>query len=106
MDDPLSIPYSGIVFCVGLAVVCTIIPIILFIEATYIIGNVKASLMSIVEPATTVFIGITFFAETFTWTQVTGLFIMLVAIVVIEIKSIIKPKLNNRFSTFLYASSF
>lgn len=85
-ESLITVPMTGWFDVVLLAIVCTLIPIVLFIKAVHLIGNIKASLLSIVEPATTILLGMLYFNESFSFVQCIGLFFMCLSIFVIESK--------------------
>jgi drug/metabolite transporter (DMT)-like permease len=78
-------------------VFCTLIPIIFFIKAVNYIGGIKASLLTIVEPATTIALGIIFLGEHLSFYQCIGLILMAISIIVIESFSACKRMLNQFF---------
>lgn len=89
------LPKSAWIDLVCLVVFCTLTPIILFLKAVEYIGGIKASLLSIVEPATTTVLGIIFLGEHLTYLQCFGLLLMAVAIIVIEAFSLCKRALSS-----------
>jgi drug/metabolite transporter (DMT)-like permease len=68
----------------AISILCTILPIIFFIKAVNLIGSIKASLVSILEPATTISLGMIFLGERITWCQGVGLVFMIVSLIAIE----------------------
>ncbi|MDP3371551.1 MAG: DMT family transporter [Candidatus Paracaedibacteraceae bacterium] len=76
-----------------LAIIGTVLPIIFFIKAVNLIGTIKTSLVSILEPATTLTFGMLFLAEQITWVQSTGLLLMIVSLFILEGPGLFKKKL-------------
>jgi drug/metabolite transporter (DMT)-like permease len=68
----------------ALAVVCTLLPIILFIKATHLIGSIKASLAAVFEPATTMLLGVFFLHEEITHYQYLGFAFMILSLLIVE----------------------
>ena len=77
-------PLSVALHLAALPIVCTVLPIIFFIKAVNLIGTIKTSLISILEPATTLALGTIFLAEQITWLQSIGLIFMIISLFVME----------------------
>jgi len=77
---PLSVAFH----LAALPIICTVLPIIFFIKAVNLIGTIKTSLISILEPATTLALGTAFLAEQITWIQGIGLIFMIISLLVME----------------------
>ncbi|MES2252314.1 MAG: DMT family transporter [Pseudomonadota bacterium] len=77
-------PLSVVMHLAALPIICTVLPIIFFIKAVNLIGTIKTSLISILEPATTLAFGMFFLAEQITWIQGIGLVFMVVSLLVME----------------------
>jgi drug/metabolite transporter (DMT)-like permease len=83
------LPEASALFWLGLvALVGTLLPIIFLIKAITLIGNVKASLLSIIEPATTIALGMVFLGEQITWVQSIGLVCIVASLITIEGRSL------------------
>ncbi len=78
------VPMQGLfdLFCI--TVLCTIIPMLLFIKAVHLIGSVKTSLLSIAEPPSTILLGMYFLNEIFSSCQIIGFVFMVASMLVIE----------------------
>lgn len=75
---------------IALAVVGTVLPIVFFIKAVNLIGTIKTSLISILEPATTLAFGMIFLAEQISWLQASGLFLMIISLCIMEGAGLLK----------------
>ena len=85
-------PLSVVWYVAALPIVCTVLPIIFFIQAVNLIGTIKTSLLSILEPATTLAFGIIFLGEQITWIQAIGLVCMVISLFVMEGVDLLKNK--------------
>jgi drug/metabolite transporter (DMT)-like permease len=85
-------PLSAVWYVVALPIVCTVLPIMFFIQAVNLIGTIKTSLISILEPATTLAFGMLFLAEQITWIQAIGLLFMVISLFVMEGVDLLKNK--------------
>ncbi|MES2607973.1 MAG: DMT family transporter [Pseudomonadota bacterium] len=85
-------PLTVVWYMIALPIICTVLPIIFFIEAVNLIGTIKTSLISILEPATTLAFGMIFLAEQITWIQSIGLVFMVISLFVMEGVDLLKNK--------------
>ena len=77
-------PLSVVWYLAALPIICTVLPIIFFIQAASLIGTIKTSLISILEPATTLALGMFFLSEQITCVQAVGLVFMVISLFVME----------------------
>lgn len=77
-------PLSVVWYVAALPIICTVLPIIFFIQAASLIGTIKTSLISILEPATTLALGMFFLSEQITCVQAIGLAFMVISLFVME----------------------
>ncbi len=75
----------------GLAVVSTVFPFLLYTKGLKGIEAGKASILATAEPFAAAIVGGLFFHETFTWTKITGMIMIVVAILYLNLW-------NDRFS--------
>lgn len=61
----------------GMSIICTVIPIILLLQALKIISSEKASILSVLEPVFVVLVGIVLLNEYVAWNQIIGVIIVL-----------------------------
>jgi drug/metabolite transporter (DMT)-like permease len=92
-SNTFSVPPLNVIWhLAALPIVCTVLPIIFFIKAVNLIGTIKTSLISILEPATTLTLGMIFLSEQITWIQGIGLVFMLISLLVMEGVDLLKFK--------------
>jgi drug/metabolite transporter (DMT)-like permease len=93
LDDSLAIPSTDRqwVFLICLSVLCTILPIIFFLQSIKLLSASKASLLSILEPISGVLVGVYILGENMTHFQITGIFLILIGgmLVQLNVKKII-----------------
>lgn len=77
-----------------LGILATAIPIQLLLNGLKYISSVKASILSILEPVTTVIVGILFLNESLSTMQVIGVLVMLAGAIIIQFEkpAVFKPK--------------
>lgn len=85
-------PLSVVWYVAALPIICTVLPIIFFIQAASLIGTIKTSLISILEPATTIALGIILLSEQITCVQSIGLVFMVISLFVMEGMDLLKNK--------------
>jgi drug/metabolite transporter (DMT)-like permease len=68
---------------VGIAIICTAIPIILFLECLKYLSSTKASILSVLEPVAVVMVGILLLGEHVTVMQALGMMIILAGAIVV-----------------------
>lgn len=61
----------------GISIICTVVPIILLLQALKVISSEKASILSVLEPVFVVLVGIVLLDEYVTWAQIFGVTIVL-----------------------------
>lgn len=79
MEGSFSVPATGNLWIniVAISIICTVVPILLLLEALKTISSDKASILSVLEPVFVVFAGIVLLGECVTWLQMFGVAIVL-----------------------------
>jgi drug/metabolite transporter (DMT)-like permease len=73
--------------CIGFAVVGTLIPLGLLFMGLKTVPVTKAALISILEPITTVMIGVLLLEETLSFGQIAGIALMFLAVIIVQLKA-------------------
>ena len=74
----------------ALVLIGTLIPMLFFLKAIDYIGNVKASLFTILDPATTILLGSIFLKESFNLLQYIGFGFMALSILILQVPELHK----------------
>jgi len=72
--------------CIGFAVIGTLIPLWLLFVGLKTVPVTKAALISILEPITTVMIGVILLDETLSFSQMLGIALMFLAVIIVQLK--------------------
>lgn len=93
-DFALTLPksISGWGMCLLLAIVVNVGAVVLFQKGTFYIGGQRATILSTIEPITSVFVGVLFLNETITPLGWVGSFLVILASVLIAIFDAAKAK--------------
>lgn len=83
---PLLFCTKGIVATIGLAFLCTVLPFLLYTKGLKRIEAGKASILATVEPLVATVVGVVFYKETFTLQKITGIFLVLLAVLVLNLQ--------------------
>lgn len=78
-DGSLFVPATGELWIniLAISVICTVVPILVFLEALKSISSEKASILSVLEPVFVVLVGIVLLGELVSWIQIFGVAIVL-----------------------------
>ena len=71
---------------IGLAIICTSLPIFFLLEGMKYIGSSKASILSILEPVCVFIIGVSFLEEKVSILQTLGVIIILAGALIVQFK--------------------
>lgn len=85
-DYNLMLNAESLLWLLGLALVCTIFPFILYTKGLLKIEAGKASILATVEPFVAAIIGVTVFSESITVEKIIGMVLILFAIILLNIK--------------------
>lgn len=87
IDGSFIIPNTAFVWSniLGIAIICTALPVALFLNGLKHIPSEKAAIISMLEPISVMVIGFTFLAEKITPTQLLGAFLVILAATIIII---------------------
>lgn len=77
---------KGIVATIGLAFLCTVLPFLLYTNGLKSVEAGKASILATVEPLVAAVVGAVFYRETFTVQKVTGIFLVLLAVLILNLQ--------------------
>ena len=77
---------KGIIAAVGLAFFCTVLPFILYTKGLHGVEAGKASILATVEPLVAAIVGGIVYGEKFTITKIAGMFLIMVAVIMLNIK--------------------
>ena len=77
---------ESLLWLLGLALVCTIFPFILYTKGLLKIEASKASILATVEPFVAAIIGVTVFSESITVEKIIGMVLILFAIILLNIR--------------------
>ena len=80
------------VICVAFALAVTVGAVLLFQQSVFLIGSTKASILSALEPITSVVLGIAVLGDSVTETKIIGTVLVIAASVVIVLSDIRKKK--------------
>ncbi len=96
ITNSLTIPKSltGWLLCFLFAILITTGAVVLFQAGTFIIGGERASILSTLEPITSIFLGVLFLGEKITLATVFGTALVILASVLIAVFDIRKSKNN------------
>ena len=75
---------NDIFLCLGIAVVATVFPYILYTYGLSGAENGKASIMASIEPVVATILGIIFFKESLSWDGILGIVLVLAAIILLQ----------------------
>lgn len=75
---------NDIFLCLGIAVVATVLPYILYTYGLSGAENGKASIMASIEPVVATILGIIFFKESLSWDGILGVALVLAAIILLQ----------------------
>lgn len=75
---------NDIFLCLGIAVVATVLPYILYTYGLSGAENGKASIMASIEPVVATILGIIFFKESLSWDGILGVVLVLAAIILLQ----------------------
>ena len=84
-DYNLMLNTESLLWSLGLALVCTILPFILYTKGLLKIDAGKASILATVEPFVAAIIGVTVFNESITVEKIIGMVLILFAIILLNI---------------------
>ena len=84
-DYNLMLNTESLLWSLGLALVCTILPFILYTKGLLKIEAGKASILATVEPFVAAIIGVTVFSESITVEKIIGMVLILFAIILLNI---------------------
>ena len=84
-DYNLMLNTESLLWSLGLALVCTILPFILYTKGLLKIEAGKASILATVEPFVAAIIGVTVFNESITVEKIIGMVLILFAIILLNI---------------------
>ena len=92
--DQLALPQTLSVWaiCVAFALAVTVGAVLLFQQSVFLIGSTKASILSALEPITSVVLGIAVLGDSVTETKIIGTVLVIAASVVIVLSDIRKKK--------------
>jgi drug/metabolite transporter (DMT)-like permease len=82
----LPVTWVGWASVVGIAIVCTVLPIFTFLTGIKRLGASKASILSSVEPLATLLLAVLLLGERLTWQQNVGGALILASVVVLQLK--------------------
>jgi len=90
----LALPQTPSVWaiCVAFALTVTVGAVLLFQQSVFLIGSTKASILSALEPITSVVLGIAVLGDSVTETKIIGTVLVIAASVVIVLSDIRKKK--------------
>ena len=89
--QPLTTPRMWL-FAIMLALVPTVISLVTMTMAVHAIGSTPTAIMGALEPLTAVIIGVTVFGEIFTLRLGIGIFMILVAVILIVAAKSLSPR--------------
>jgi drug/metabolite transporter (DMT)-like permease len=89
INNEIYLPQTFVIWvqCIGFAVVGTLIPLWLLFIGLKTVPVTKAALISILEPITTVLIGVILLEETLSLYQIIGIIFMLLAVIIVQLNS-------------------
>jgi drug/metabolite transporter (DMT)-like permease len=82
----LPLTWVGWASAVGIALVCTVLPIFTFLSGIQRLGASNASILSSVEPLATLILAVTLLGESMSWQQIVGGAFILVSVLVLQLK--------------------
>jgi drug/metabolite transporter (DMT)-like permease len=84
----LTLPqtWQGWASAVGIALICTVLPIFTFLAGMKHLGASKASILSSIEPLATLLLAVLLLGEELTWQQSVGGTLILVSVIVLQLK--------------------
>lgn len=88
MLQGLTLPVSwvGWASAIGMALICTVLPIFTFLTGMKYLGASKASILSSIEPFVTLLLAVGLLGEHLTWQQSMGGALILVSVFVVQLK--------------------
>lgn len=83
---PFIFNYENTINILSIGLLCTAMPILFLLESIKYISSAKAAIISVIEPAVSVLVGIFLLNESFTYVQIIGVLTILLSSLIIQIE--------------------